>query len=768
MDLASAIKKIDRYLTKDIGLPLIVDVQNYEDWSNIITHYNVDTTTIIKASVYCKSDELPQLDTLMSDLMLKEGNTILCGISVFLKLKGDSEQKQVMSTLINMPIKGHLVVVTFQLAKSLNITDPRLITRIVIVEGRLQIIPDIVFVSSSFNIKTVENPIKGINKLANILSNNRPDKRYIITNKKKNQFPKSLIYISEVTDAYNALIIKDSKTANLKQEYGTKKQWEYALSLFDGADCWETVIDSEIGNHTMLEMYIPQYNVLSAKRVWLYYIGLKLFETQTNWCLNNAIEHTTVVDNLIANLYKSLLHKSTLDEDYWDCYESRKAMLNQLGNPVAELSDYCKLVASKGREAIFYLTDNTQLEKEQIFKYLDQYGQEYSKEELLNILKRIYPDLSDYLNSYDFRNAMLTSYFDTYKYQKVVNKVFPEFIKLVEEQAEKREYNLLLQPRAAIVEGLNVSDSQLYFIDALGVEYLGYIVAQCHAMNLRTNIKVCRSELPSITSMNKEFLAPFEKANARIVSIKDIDEIKHHGKDDFDYYNGSKLPIHLIRELEIIHEALEKIKSKLLTGDLKRTYIISDHGASRLAVLHDTENIWEMKEKGQHSGRCCLKAELEEQPLLATDAGDYWALANYDRFKGGRKANVEVHGGATLEEICVPIIELTYQDERIEAFFLRVDDVEVNFDEIPEIEVSFRKKAAIKLFITSPVDEVAIVVNEERFMAESLGNGFYKVEMPELKKPDTYSADVYSGTNLIADGLKFIIKREGQQIHDLL
>ena len=72
------------------------------------------------------------------------------------------------------------------------------------------------------------------------------------------------------------------------------------------------------------------------------------------------------------------------------------------------------------------------------------------------------------------------------------------------------------------------------------------------------------------------------------------------------------------------------------------------------------------------------------------------------------------------------------------------------------------------MFITSPVDEVAIVVNEERFMAESLGNGFYKVEMLELKKPDTYSADVYSGTNLIADGLKFIIKREGQQIHDLL
>ena len=45
-------------------------------------------------------------------------------------------------------------------------------------------------------------------------------------------------------------------------------------------------------------------------------------------------------------------------------------------------------------------------------------------------------------------------------------------------------------------------------------------------------------------------------------------------------------------------------------------------------------------------------------------------LANYDRFKGGRPANVEVHGGATLEETVVPIIELTLKPEKTDIYFV--------------------------------------------------------------------------------------------------
>ncbi len=44
----------------------------------------------------------------------------------------------------------------------------------------------------------------------------------------------------------------------------------------------------------------------------------------------------------------------------------------------------------------------------------------------------------------------------------------------------------------------------------------------------------------------------------------------------------------------------------------------------------------------------------------------YIVLADYGRFKGSRAANVEVHGGASLEEVVVPVITLSLKDSSIE------------------------------------------------------------------------------------------------------
>ena len=220
--------------------------------------------------------------------------------------------------------------------------------------------------------------------------------------------------------------------------------------------------------------------------------------------------------------------------------------------------------------------------------------------------------------------------------------------------------------------------------------------------------------------------------------------------------------------METIHDTLERIRNKLIDGTVKCAVMIADHGASRLAVLHDTENVWEMDEKGQHSGRCCPKSDVDEQPEYATDAGDFWALANYDRFKGSRKANVEVHGGATLEEICVPIIELTYSEGKVEVHLMAVDADAVDFTGVLEIEVSFRKKAAVKIFMTAELPDVSITIDGKSYEAVPLENGFYRVDMPDLRKPGTYYVDVYSGNNVIAEKLTLIIKREGQREKDLL
>ena len=82
-----------------------------------------------------------------------------------------------------------------------------------------------------------------------------------------------------------------------------------------------------------------------------------------------------------------------------------------------------------------------------------------------------------------------------YTYSKVINKVIPELEELMTQQARLREYNLILEPRTAKMDKIDKTDSQLYFMDAMGVEYLSYILAKCKEKELMANTTICCAKL---------------------------------------------------------------------------------------------------------------------------------------------------------------------------------------------------------------------------------------------------------------------------------
>ncbi|MDO4755331.1 MAG: BREX-4 system phosphatase PglZ [Parabacteroides sp.] len=758
MNIDSCIKKINKYLDKKDVQPYIVDVQNSSDLSDLITHYNVGANEVISAKDYCNDDEFPHIDTLLNELSHKQGTVFVTGLSSFLKLQGEKVLKDTLKNILSMT--GHIIIVTYQCAKLLKFSDPRLINRISVIDGDESPKPSVVFASDKISLPKEVYQVKGLHNISTAIETTDKESIYIITEKEKGVYPLSLISISNLNKAYDVLCMNDSSTSELLESWGSYEQWNYAVELFGKYSNWADIIDSEIGNHKNLDLFINSYVSFTPLKKWLYFIGLKLNGASNNWVLNTAIKRANNSNELIKQIYRSILELQPTDKTFKECYMQRRVILQQIGAPIGEIVDFCKIVLAKEINAIYYLTDTSDKEKELIFSLLDKYGLDFGKENLIDILSVVYPNLAAYLSTYRFKNELLDSYFDKYKYQKVINKLLPEFESIVVEQAEKREYNLILQPRTSITEKLDKTNSQLYFMDAMGVEYLGYIMSVCKDLDLMANITVCRCELPSITSANKEFLDLFASSEHPTISVKDLDELKHHGEGDYDY-RQTKLPIHLSKELEIIREVLEKIKGKLIDGSIDKAVMISDHGSSRLAVLSETENIWEMNEKGEHSGRCCLKSDVDEQPSFATDAGDFWALANYDRFKGGRKANVEVHGGATLEEIVVPIIELTYLNGEIEVHIMPLEDSTFTLGKTPEISVSFRKKAAIKIFSTTKLQNVSVLVDGKYYEASEEKDNFYTVEMSDIKKPKTYFLDVLANDNTIASQLPLIVKSEG-------
>ena len=82
----------------------------------------------------------------------------------------------------------------------------------------------------------------------------------------------------------------------------------------------------------------------------------------------------------------------------------RKSILNELPEHNSEIVEFCKVVSVKEKDAIFYLTDLTQPEKERVIEWLDVYGFEYNTKELISILNVVYPDLAKYLSPYRYKN----------------------------------------------------------------------------------------------------------------------------------------------------------------------------------------------------------------------------------------------------------------------------------------------------------------------------------------------------------------------------
>ncbi len=758
MKIDACIKKITKYLASENAQPLIVNVQNSESLDKVLTHFNVGENVIINASEFCNKDELPRIETVLNEIATEKKNCFLVGLTSFMRFLGEEKIKKYLTNIINMTITSHVVVMTYQCEKHLTFTsDPRLSRSICLLDGEVDELPELVFMSKELPDPSTGCIVTGVENVVEKIEKTTEKKLIIKTNKRKSMYPKSTYVISDMSKAYDIVAERDSMLSLINENIGTEGQWDYLASIMNGEKSFVEICDNEFGNHQSLEIAIPSYKNYSEQKKWLYFLALKVFGAKNNDCLALSAQNTNTYSLLIREVFRSILTKNIEDKDFAQFYSQRKLLLIALENPIDDVVDFCKMVLQKEKNAIYYLTDNTRQEKELIITLLEKYYQNSSKNEIEKILSVVYPDLSSYLNDYRYNLPLLDEYFSMYTHCKVINKVLPHMEELVNQQAKLREYNLLLQPRTSKIDVIDKAGSQLYFMDAMGVEYLPYILAKCKEKNLIANINVCCANLPTITSKNKEFISDFESQGIAVNSIKELDEIKHHGTNDYDY-RQRKQPIHLIRELEIIDNVLDNIKLKIGQGQCEKAFMVSDHGASRLAVLHETENIWEMKSKGEHSGRCCPKTEADVQSEFATEEDGFWVLANYDRFKGGRKANVEVHGGATLEEVVVPIIEI----------YKLAGDIEVSIIE-KIIIVSFRKKAAIRLFSNTKLQNVTVQVDGGDFYeAKEQDDNMYLVEMPKLKKVKRYNVDVFASNNLIASGLSFEIKKESSQEKDLL
>ena len=485
---------------------------------------------------------------------------------------------------------------------------------------------------------------------------------------------------------------------------------------------------------------------------WLVFIYLKMNKNHVHYAyLRFVLDGTETYDEFKNNLILKITELSHMSPCFRQLYDERKRLLKVF--PEEDIALFVKANEIDPIESIYRLTDNTLLERKTIVKWVVQHG-------LSEALSYVYPALDSYLKKYIFDcSAMaedLTEYFDFYKKQKVTNRISDDFMKLVEKHANASSFALLPTRDNAIKAIPDKNSAFLYWIDALGVEYLSYITTLAKKKGLTLHTDIVRSDLPTITSVNKQF---YEKwPNGRKYKEEQLDNIKHKDQGGY-FFTDDEDPIHIPAELEVIEKAMNTAAMELGMHRYKSFIIASDHGASRLAVLKKQEVPYDTDTKGEHSGRCCKYFDGCDVPCKVEDNG-FIMLSDYGIFRGSRSANVEVHGGASLEEIVVPVITLTLKKQAgVQITVMHPDD----------ITSDRRKGVALSLYISdveSP-DEIRLMIDDKTYAGMTEDGTHFHFTLNDIKraKSKPYTGDVLEGSDLIGS-VSFKVKGKTATVKD--
>lgn len=759
---------------------LIVDCETQSDLLKFYEEFaGLD---VVKPNEFCREDFPPQREALLERISKITQPTLFKHLSPFWRLKGKDEVKSTISTLLQARSRRPAIIVVYQLASFLtSITDPRILPRVLIVGAPEDEEPvesaRLLFVNREYLHKGAKT--KGtLDKLGEAVETAKYDRNkdteLVFTTKRRvADYPNSLLPINEIQDARSAIIRLAPELSAVDSRALEEDEWREVWREIVRVGSLNKAVESAFGGRGVQSLT----KALEAREPFkrpvdfpLFFLALKLYAPRDASYLGRVVSETTRGADFFDNLYRLLLTIEPTAPEFKSLYDERRAMLGEDASEkiATARSRFLTAAIAKGADAAFYMTDRSSEERKAILKLLAQYGFELGRERVLAITKCVYPDLYDYLTSYPFEDDLLREYFKDYQFLKVVNRLTPEFLARVNHLAIARDFNARLPQRSTLLAQIDRTNARVCFIDALGVEFLSFLVARAREQKLSFDASVCRCVAPSTTDCNKDVE---DFLNDEDWQMKVLDDIKHGRRNKTKSVERSTAYIE--EELFELAGFVKMISEELNRGTVDRFYIVSDHGASRLAVLYEPTTKYEMKLKGERSGRCCRKEETDVQPEGAMDAGEWWAFANYERFKGSRKADVETHGGATLEEICTPVIELKLLDQTITATLGMLDE-EGRFTEetSSKLEKSYKKTPTLYFRTSRRLKKPRIKIDgkdsNEPERVESLADAHvYRVVLPEANKGD-HTAQVYDDAYPIGDGLTFTIVNAGVNKRSIL
>lgn len=264
-------------------------------------------------------------------------------------------------------------------------------------------------------------------------------------------------------------------------------------------------------------------------------------------------------------------------------------------------------------------------------------------------VEQAFPDLYHYTSENNLPvppdQTWLNCYFSKYKLSKMAQTISEDLSQMLSMHPFKRWSNNFKTTKTLLHDR---SDIDVFlWVDGLGIDWIPFIKqvikekSAFYGMHLN-DVKIAISALPTRTENNKEKLE--ELAGDKLIKMGDLDANAHKNK---------VFPTHIDEEFKLVRSCVEEALKKYQG---KKIAFISDHGLTYLAQYGKGLNFAGIK--SDHAGRCAeIKDRLtQDRAYIITDDGLTACALTHDSISSKTALGIGAHGGATPEEILVPII----------------------------------------------------------------------------------------------------------------
>lgn len=303
--------------------------------------------------------------------------------------------------------------------------------------------------------------------------------------------------------------------------------------------------------------------------------------------------------------------------------------------------------------AMKYVTSLSDAEKQLMVAWLGE-GR-ITREDIKEILPDLYAYTAALPHNLFCGETWCADYFSEYICSKISDKPTAQLKKLLKEHNDSSASFESWRNEFKTVKTVlwNRDDIEVYYwIDGLGVDWLPFLkcLVEKHQDDgvYLNEVYVATAQLPTTTFVNKTELESLP--NARINKVGDLDTYAHKSK---------KYPDYICQELELVRTALEDALNQY---NGKKIAIVSDHGISYMAqhgaalALADASS--------EHAGRCATWQKLpvpQDKRYVIAPNEEMICSLSYDSLADKTPCGQGAHGGATPEEVLVPILIISAQ-----------------------------------------------------------------------------------------------------------